>query len=624
AQEVADIRDSMKGVTLPGILVLGTNGSPVLSESLTSLTAGTDFGAMTNGTTAVHTLTVTNTGENTLTLSAAALSGDGASAFTVSALAGDIEEGGTTNFTVQFTAAASQCYQATLLITNNAAQSYELALSGRGFTVTPNDGPAVGGTSITVESDPLGGDITNVLVGGKSAVFSNQTAGSVAVMTPSGNGAQDIVIQSPSLGDITLPNAYLYHPTGYIISVDPATCTETGGVPVQVIGTNLCANADDIVSVSLCGVAATVNGLGEGDNNSQAIQITAGAGGAGIGNVVVVSTRYGTSILSNGFTYLTRPSAPVMLPATDMAATSFTANWNPAAHATGYVFEAAWDESFTNIVSGYSNRWNGALTSVAVTNLLEQYSNVYVRARGVNAIGTGSWSSVQTVLLRSTFTNVAGGLDMSIINMTTNYQQGLVYVDYLFSNNAASHNVLAEPFWFSAPSNSLYYLAKPDGTAPDGNPYVNCTAQFDAKLGGQAMNPGDAVTVTNIPFYFFTLQRQQVDGTLWASQREAWSAPVAADLTIRVIPGTNYTGQLTITGDARTPLTYAVLAPATNGNAVITGETDGQFTYYGPTNRGRDTFTFTVSNIDGSSTGTVRVIIQKNSGLPWLQLLLGE
>ena len=66
AQEVIDIRDSMKGVALPGILVLGTNGSPVLSQSLASIAAGTDFGAMTNGSVSIHTLTLTNTGETTL------------------------------------------------------------------------------------------------------------------------------------------------------------------------------------------------------------------------------------------------------------------------------------------------------------------------------------------------------------------------------------------------------------------------------------------------------------------------------------------------------------------------------------------------------------------------------
>ena len=511
---------------------------------------------------------------------------------------------------------------ATLIMTNDAAQPYELALSGRGFSVTPNKGPAAGGTTITVESDPLGGDVTNVLIGGTSAVFSNQTAQRVVVTTPAGVGAQPVVIQSASLGDITLPNAYLYHPEGRIIHVEPAFCTETGGVPIQVIGTNLCADANDIVSVSLCGVAATVNGLGLGENNSQAIQLTAGAGGAGIGDVVVVSTSYGTSILSNGFTYLTRPAAPVMLPATDMAATSFTANWNPSANATGYVFSAAWDSGFTNAVPGYINRWSGSATSGAVTNLLSQYSNVFVRVSGVNAIGTGDWSGVQTVMLRSEFTNVTAGLDMAISGMMTNYQEGLVYVDYLFSNNAASHNVLAGPFWFSAPSNSYYYLARPDGTAPDGNPYVNCTAQFDAQLGEQTMNPGDAVTVTNIPFYFLNLQRQDVDGKLWASRRESWAAPVAADASFRVIPGTNYTGQLTITGDARAPLEYVVAVPATNGNVAI--QTDGSYLYVAPVTRGRDSFTFTVSNIDGTSTGTVRVIIQKSSGLPWLQLLLSE
>ncbi|NCD34149.1 MAG: choice-of-anchor D domain-containing protein, partial [Spartobacteria bacterium] len=625
AQEVIDIRDSMKGVSLPGILVLGTNTNPVLSQSLPSINGGTDFGAMTNGAVADHTLTVTNTGENTLTLSAAALSGDEASAFTVSGLSGDIAEGGTTNFTVQFTATTSKLYQATLIMTNNAAQPYELALSGRGFRVSPNNGPAAGGTPITLESSPLGGDVTNVLIGGDAVTIQTQDADTVTITSPAGAaGTYDVVLQSPTLGTITLPSAYVRNPVGSIINVNPDSCTYTGGVEVLVVGLNMCATTGDIERVTLCGISAEVMALEAGPNNSQAVRVKAGSGGEGTGDVVVVSSLFGSNRLDNGFAYHTVPEKPVMQLPTQMEAISFTANWGAATYANGYLLSAAWNTTFTDTIPGYSNRIVGSGTSFAITNLISQKSsNVFVRVRGTNAIGDGPWSDVQQVTMRSAFTNVS--FQATVVSTTTNSADGLIYVDFAVSNT--SDSVLAEPYWLSAPRTQTQFLANPDGIAPDGNPYANITTQMLDHLSGNLMEPHQVVIVTNIPFFFYDLRYHDVNARFWAAKRVAWTPPVAADQTIRMAASTNYTGQLTLaesTDNYRQPLVYEIVQPPTRGGGAVVYP-DGSFDFISSTSTGPETFTFRVSNIDGATTGTVTVVVRAQSrGMPWLMLLLGD
>ncbi len=49
------------------------------------------------------------------------------------------------------------------------------------------------------------------------------------------------------------------------------------------------------------------------------------------------------------------PGGPVTLPATNITATSFTANWQGLPGATGYFLDVATDPSFTNFVAGYNN-----------------------------------------------------------------------------------------------------------------------------------------------------------------------------------------------------------------------------------------------------------------------------
>jgi hypothetical protein len=90
------------------------------------------------------------------------------------------------------------------------------------------------------------------------------------------------------------------------------------------------------------------------------------------------------------------PKAPKAEKATQVTATSFTANWHSVPHATGYRLDVATDSSFVNYVPGYQNLDVGNVTSRNVTGLTPN-TNYYYRLRAYNGSGTSPNSNVITV-----------------------------------------------------------------------------------------------------------------------------------------------------------------------------------------------------------------------------------
>ncbi|MCX6327499.1 MAG: FG-GAP-like repeat-containing protein, partial [Bacteroidia bacterium] len=80
-------------------------------------------------------------------------------------------------------------------------------------------------------------------------------------------------------------------------------------------------------------------------------------------------------------------AAPVASAATNIAQTSFTANWSSSTGATGYRLDVATDSTFTTILSGYNNKDVGNVTTTSVTGLTAS-TNYYYRIRSYSAAGT--------------------------------------------------------------------------------------------------------------------------------------------------------------------------------------------------------------------------------------------
>jgi len=98
-----------------------------------------------------------------------------------------------------------------------------------------------------------------------------------------------------------------------------------------------------------------------------------------------------TSTNSNVITQATL-STPGATAATLVTQTGFTANWSAAGGASGYQLDVATDNGFTSIVSGYSNRDVGLVTSWSVNGLTPGVT-YYYRVRAYTSVATSTNSN---------------------------------------------------------------------------------------------------------------------------------------------------------------------------------------------------------------------------------------
>eukprot|EP00698_Gefionella_okellyi_P025823 TRINITY_DN9606_c0_g1_i1.p1 TRINITY_DN9606_c0_g1~~TRINITY_DN9606_c0_g1_i1.p1 ORF type:complete len:5899 (-),score=1194.87 TRINITY_DN9606_c0_g1_i1:131-16627(-) len=174
-------------------------------------------------------------------------------------------------------------------------------------SVTPNNGPGRGGNIVTiVSSNTLGNnsDIFNVTLSTVPVqLIVSQNATSVVVLAASGLSRLDIIgnvsVTSTSYGRTLSLSAYAYNSLPVISTVTPVVSNTSGGVVVTVSGTTLGAG-NDITTVLLAGVPAQI--LSQG---ASSVTVSSGAcsGCIGTGNVTVISTSRGDSVLLSSFTY---------------------------------------------------------------------------------------------------------------------------------------------------------------------------------------------------------------------------------------------------------------------------------------------------------------------------------
>jgi hypothetical protein len=157
-------------------------------------------------------------------------------------------------------------------------------------SISPTGGPLAGGTTITITGTGFVSGAT-VKIGVNSAtgvVFGSAT--SLTVVTPSGTGAQSVVVTNPDTQSSNTNINFTYEAAPTISSFTPTT---------GVIGTSVTINGTNFIganSVSFGGVAATSYNV-----NSGGTQITAVIGNRATGTISVV-TPSGTATSSGIFT----------------------------------------------------------------------------------------------------------------------------------------------------------------------------------------------------------------------------------------------------------------------------------------------------------------------------------
>ncbi len=181
-------------------------------------------------------------------------------------------------------------------------------------SVNPSQGPATGGSTITITGTDFYNGSTNatVTVGGVAATsvtVVNSTT--ITAVTPSGTaGAKTVSVTTPS-GTANLTGGFTNLEAPTISSVTPNQGSTNGGTTITIVGASLTGTS----AVSIDGAAATSVTV----VNATTVTAVTPAGFAGARSVSV-TTPGGNATLANGFTYIAAPNiasfSPIQGPTT--------------------------------------------------------------------------------------------------------------------------------------------------------------------------------------------------------------------------------------------------------------------------------------------------------------------
>jgi hypothetical protein len=231
-------------------------------------------------------------------------------------------------------------------------------------SVSPNSGPAAGGTPVTISGTNFASGATVTFGGALATNVVVVSSSQITATTPAGSGGAVTVTVTVSGQSGSLTNGFTYTGAPTVTSVSPNGGPTSGGTAVTITGTNFATGA----TVTFGGAAATNVVV----TNSTTITATTPPQNAGtVGVTVTVSGQSGT--LSNGFTYGALPTISYVQgnSATPQSPSSSVSVPFGAAQVAG---------DLNVVVVG----WNDSTATVnAVT---DSSKNVYVRAAGPTVI----------------------------------------------------------------------------------------------------------------------------------------------------------------------------------------------------------------------------------------------
>jgi acid phosphatase len=190
--------------------------------------------------------------------------------------------------------------------------------------LSPNSGPAAGGTTVTISGTGFA-DGATVSFGGTAASNVNVLGSTTitAVAPAHTSGAVNVVVTNPGGQNATSVNGYTYSgtPAPTVTTVSPTSGPTAGGTQITITGTGFAAGA----TVTVGGTAAT----GVIVNNATTISANTPAHAAGTVDVVVTNTGGQSGTKTNAFTY-NAPGGETVLLADDFNDGSLnTSKWQP-------------------------------------------------------------------------------------------------------------------------------------------------------------------------------------------------------------------------------------------------------------------------------------------------------
>ena len=247
-------------------------------------------------------------------------------------------------------------------------------------SITPNNGPTTGATSITIAGTDFFTGATVTIGGSTATSIVVVSASQITCTTPAhAAGAVNVVVSSVG-GSVTSTNGFTYILAPTVTSVSPSSSGVGGGGTATLTGTGFVSGA----TVTFGAVSATLV------NVVSATQITCTVPAQAAGVVTVsVTTTAGTGSLTNGFTYVDVPTI-----------TSVSPNTGSTSGATSVTI------SGTNFVSGMTVSFGGnAATAVSVTSATQL--SCTTPAHAVGAVDVGITTVAGTVMAIGGFTYFA-------------------------------------------------------------------------------------------------------------------------------------------------------------------------------------------------------------------------
>jgi hypothetical protein len=277
------------GVPSVGSFVLLSSSGPAPTVSSISPNSG----SVTGGT------AVTIAGTNFVAGTTVSFGGTAATAVTVAS-----------STSITATTPAQGAGSVSVVVTNPDGQSGTLA-NGYTYTsinpvptvtaITPNAGPAGGGTAVTIAGANLVAGATVSFGGTAATAVTVASSTSITATTPAqGAGAVSVVVTNPDGQSGTLANGYAYTSTNPVPSVTAITPNEGpagGGTAVTITGTNFVTGA----TVSFGGTAAT--GVTVLSSTSITATTPVHTAEGGVVTVVVTDNDGQSGTLANGYTY---------------------------------------------------------------------------------------------------------------------------------------------------------------------------------------------------------------------------------------------------------------------------------------------------------------------------------
>ena len=191
-------------------------------------------------------------------------------------------------------------------LSGSLASGYTYVVAPSVSSVSPNAGPAAGGTAVTITGTNFasGATVKFGSVAATNVVVVSST--SITATTPAGSAGAVTVTVTVNSQSGSLANGYTYVVVPTVSSVSPNSGSTAGGTAVTITGTNFASGA----TVTFGSAAATNVVVVSGTS----ITATTPAGAAGAVTVTVTNIGSQSGSLASGYTYVATPTVSSVSP----------------------------------------------------------------------------------------------------------------------------------------------------------------------------------------------------------------------------------------------------------------------------------------------------------------------